>query len=133
MPKKADKSWYATFLMEYVGCGRLYLAAERAGISEKTVKRRTDDDPDFKEALERAEQLHNDPLYAVGYDQAMAGKFAYWQMFARAKFPDLFADKQKIEHSGTMGIEVVAWPASPEQDDEIDEALREAGVDPEHP
>ena len=133
MPRKKDSTWYATFLMEYVGCGRVYLAAEKAGISAKTVQRRVEKDADFAEAFDRAKELHRDPLYALGYEKAMAGDFRYWQMFARAKFPEEFSERQQIEHSGTMGIEVVAWPASPEQDDEIDEALREAGVDPEHP
>lgn len=92
------------FLEVIAAGGRDPAAAEAAGVHRVTAYRWKKHDPEFKARYDTARQVRLDHLVKEAERRAMNGSDRLLEFLLCNYAPDKFSNKQKVEHSGDIGI-----------------------------
>lgn len=108
--KKGKKSYVATearlqvFLDHYSKHGRMMQACEAAGINFKTHYRHLQSDPDYRLAVEEAEQQCAQYVEDRVYDMAMDNDLQASLVILRRFRPGLYRERASVEVSGSVDL-----------------------------
>ncbi len=94
------------FLQHYSDCGEVKASAQAAGIGRTTHYGWLDNDPEYKAAFEVAEDNFRNVLEAVARRKAIEEAHPTMLIFLlKGEYPEKYAERQKVEQSGSMELE----------------------------
>jgi len=103
--------------VELIGSGCNHSeAAEGVGVDRATAFRWRQEDPEFAQACRTALRASIDVLKAEAERRALKGSDKLLMFLLCNYAPEQFSDKQKVEHSGGVSLQVVTGVPQPGED-----------------
>lgn len=106
-PKRSAPDWAPAFLAALAQRGTIKDACEDARVGRTTVYQRRDSDPEFQANLALALEDATDTLDAEARKRALDGSDALLMFLLRGRRPEVYRDRQEVEHRGGLRLEIV--------------------------
>lgn len=92
------------FIENYAQCGRVIPACKAAGINHNTHYRKLQTDPEYRAAVERAEQEVAQQIEDKVFDMAMGGELQAALALLKRFRPNLYRERSSVEVSGSVDL-----------------------------
>jgi hypothetical protein len=114
---KRERDWKGKFLKAFAEEGRVGIACEIAGITRATAYRHRQQDEDFALAWSEVERQFLENLERTAYVRALEGSDRLIEFLLKSRLPDVYGDKQRIQHSGQIdsAVKVTEKTVAPAQ------------------
>lgn len=92
------------FIENYAQCGRVHEACRAAGINHNTHYRKLQSDPEYRAAVERAEQSVAQQVEDKVFDLAMDGELQAAIVLLKRFRPQLYRERASLDVSGEIDL-----------------------------
>lgn len=116
--QRARGDWRPAFLAAYADTGMVMEACKVAGVARSTVYDERQRNEDFALAWDDVERVTTEKLEQEAVRRALDESDRLLEFLLKGRRPDIYADRQRVEHSGRIR-------SGPEVDPEEVERLRE--------